>query len=393
VLLIAWLLASWPVEICTDICLSDFISRQACAFVLQEASTGQETDGIFGGSASGQSPAISEYRGVGDLASAEQAAILGALQRIQPSVVRIETVGRASAGARTALAGGVGTGVVVSPDGLIVASVFHFLNRPQSILVRLASGERVSAQLVGRDYNRMLALLKVPSNRPLSVPEGVPPDDVQVGMWTIAVGWTWDDVRPHAAVGILSAKNRIWGKAIQTDAAVSPHNYGGPLIDLWGRILGVLVPFSPDGRDPLAGVEWYDSGIGFAVPWDQVLQSVERLREGEDLFAAALGIGFGEGNPILAPPIVGTVAANSAAARAGLLAGDRIVAVDRKLVERLSELWQLLAQRYAGQEVTLTIERTGKRWEATVVLDRVPVPTSVPGLTAEAPERGAGGGP
>ena len=56
---------------------------------------------------------------------------------------------------------------------------------------------------------------------------------------------------PQVSVGIISAKNRIWGKAIQTDAKISPSNYGGPLIDLQGRVLGVLVPMSPDRHTDL----------------------------------------------------------------------------------------------------------------------------------------------
>ena len=74
--------------------------------------------------------------------------------------------------------------------------------------------------------------------------------------------------KPNISVGIVSAVNRIWGKAIQTDAKISPTNYGGPLVDIAGRVLGVLVPLSPMATDELAGVEWYDSGIGFAVPLD-----------------------------------------------------------------------------------------------------------------------------
>ena len=72
--------------------------------------------------------------------------------------------------------------------------------------------------------------------------------------------------QPNVSVGIVSALDRIWGKAIQTDAKISPNNYGGPLVDIAGRVLGVLVPMSPDGSGEVAGVEWYDSGIGFAVP-------------------------------------------------------------------------------------------------------------------------------
>ena len=88
-----------------------------------------------------------------------------------------------------------------------------------------------------------------------------------VGQWTIAVGRTFNQKEPNISVGVLSATNRIWSTAIQTDAKISPANYGGPLIDSRGRVLGVLVPLSPQKQGgEIAGAEWYDSGIGFAVP-------------------------------------------------------------------------------------------------------------------------------
>ena len=71
---------------------------------------------------------------------------------------------------------------------------------------------------------------------------------MSVGQWAIAVGRTYDSPEPSVSVGIVSAVNRVWGKAIQTDAKVSPVNYGGPLIDVAGDALGVIVPLSPDGK-------------------------------------------------------------------------------------------------------------------------------------------------
>ena len=71
-----------------------------------------------------------------------------------------------------------------------------------------------------------------------------PRQELQVGQWAIALGRTYDVSFPNLSVGILSALNRIWGKAVQTDAKISPANYGGPLIDLQGRCIGILVPMS-----------------------------------------------------------------------------------------------------------------------------------------------------
>ncbi len=106
---------------------------------------------------------------------------------------------------------------------------------------------------------------------------------MRVGQWAIAVGRTFESAQPNMAVGILSAVDRIWGKAIQTDAAVSPNNYGGPLVDIRGRVMGILVPLSPDADGGVAGMEWYDSGIGFAIPMEHIPQVLPRLEKGEDL--------------------------------------------------------------------------------------------------------------
>src|SRR5256885_2038084 len=75
-----------------------------------------------------------------------------------------------------------------------------------------------------------------------------------------------ENAPPSVSVGIVSALGRMYGKAVQTDAKVSPVNYGGPLVGIDGRVQGVLVPASPRGDSDAAGVEWYDSGIGFAIP-------------------------------------------------------------------------------------------------------------------------------
>ena len=84
----------------------------------------------------------------------------------------------------------------------------------------------------------------------------VPKRDIVEGQWSIALGRTLDAKRaqsPSISVGIISATGRIWGKALQTDAKISPINYGGPLIDIEGRVQGILVPASPQGEDVTAG--------------------------------------------------------------------------------------------------------------------------------------------
>src|SRR6185369_7287390 len=102
------------------------------------------------------------------------------------------------------------------------------------------------ARLIARDEARKLVLLKIETPKKLPIPVAAPESEAIVGHWTVAVGRTFDAVSPNISVGILSAVHRIWGRALQTDAKISASNYGGPLVDLQGRVLGVLVPLSPD---------------------------------------------------------------------------------------------------------------------------------------------------
>ena len=110
----------------------------------------------------------------------------------------------------------------------------------------------------------MLTLLKIEADG-LTPLEAVPKEEIFVGQWSIALGRTYENSFPNISVGIISAVGRIWGRAVQTDAKVSPVNYGGPLVDVTGRCLGILVPLQPDDTGETAGVDWYDGGIGFAI--------------------------------------------------------------------------------------------------------------------------------
>ena len=311
--------------------------------------------------------AISGYA-ADDLESLEERAFRAAVDRVAPSVVRIETIGGSSRVGELEFGTGATTGLVVSPDGHILTSGFDFLNRPSSILVQLPDGTRRAARLVATDHNRMLVLLKIDVDGTLPVPQFAPRDEIRVGQWSIAVGRAFDSGRPGVAVGIVSALDRVWGKAIQTDAAVSPNNYGGPLVDIHGRVLGLLVPMSPDPKNQTAGLEWYDSGIGFAVNGEDLPEIVARLKKGEDLRRGVLGISFADPNAATAEPVILASLPNSPAREAGLIADDRIVEIDGREITRAADVMRELSRRYAGDRVRLTVSRGDARIECEVTL-------------------------
>ena len=311
--------------------------------------------------------AISAYA-ADDLESLEELAFRAAVDRVAPSVARIETIGGSSRVGKLEFGTGPTTGLVVSPDGHILTSAFNFLNRPSSILVQTADGTRGAARLVATDHNRMIVLLKIDAERTLPVPQFAARDQIRVGQWSIAVGRAFDSGRPGVAVGIVSAVDRVWGKAVQTDAAISPNNYGGPLVDIRGRVAGLLVPISPQSKNQTAGLEWYDSGIGFAVNGEDLPEIVARLKKGEDLRPGVIGISFADPNVPTAEPVILASRPNSPAREAGLMADDRIVEIDGREIFRAADVMRELGRRYAGDRIRLAVSRGDARIECEVTL-------------------------
>ncbi len=308
------------------------------------------------------------------LNDANEQALKAAVQKVAPCVVQIETSGgteQIGSGARPFRKGtGPTTGVVVSPDGYVISSAFNFANKPSAVFVSVPGRkERYVAKTVATDHTRMLTLLKVQTDG-LPVPEATPKADIRIGQWALALGRALDphpDHLPSVSVGVVSALGRVYGKAIQTDAKVSPVNYGGPLVDVEGRVLGILVPASPRGEGETAGVEWYDSGIGFAIPFADVLAALPRLKEGKDLRRGLLGITPKSSDLYGVPPTIGAVAPESAAAKAGVQPGDVITEIDGKPIANQAQLLHALGTKYEGDVIALKLRRDKEE----VKLDRV----------------------
>ncbi|HEY2784904.1 MAG TPA: PDZ domain-containing protein [Fimbriiglobus sp.] len=307
----------------------------------------------------------------GDVNDATEAAMKAAAAKVAPCVVKIETTGGTEVvGGPSVRAGGtrkgVGptTGLVVGADGYVVTSSFNFSNKPTDVFVTIPGREtRLVAKVVAHDQTRMLSLLKVEA-KDLPVPTAYPKADFKVGQWTIALGRALNPdagAPPSASIGIVSALGRIQGKCVQTDAKISPVNYGGPLVAIDGRVIGVLVPASPRGETDTAGIEWYDSGIGFAVPLEDVFAVLPQFKKGKDLRRGLLGVTFQNARePYFDPPKIENVSPDSAAAKLGLKTGDQIVKVDGKPVLHITGLQYLLGPKYDGDKISLTVLRDKK---------------------------------
>ena len=292
-----------------------------------------------------------------DLEEAEEKAFREAAALAAPSIVRIQTVGGLDRVGQILAVEGPTTGVVVSEDGYVITSSFNFVNQPTSIVVRHPDGRPLPATVVATDHSKMLTLLKVEADD-LTPAVAAPVDEVQVGQWALAMGRTFDEQLPSVSVGIVSALDRIWGKAIQTDAKTSPVNYGGPLVDIQGRTLGVIVPMSPQGTDEAAGVEWYDGGIGFAIPLADINRVLDRMKNGEDLHRGLLGVSFPGASGLLGvDPTIDRVRVNSPADKAGLQSGDVLVKIGDESVASQSEIKHAMGKYYAGDQISVTVKR------------------------------------
>ena len=305
----------------------------------------------------------------------EEDAIRAAVARVAPSVVRIQTVGGMESVEGALQSTGPATGLIVSTDGLIVSSAYNFARKPTAILVTIGDRKNIPARLLAADRSRALVLLKidVAPDEGLVVPEAAPAQATAPGAWAIALGRTIEQEQPNVSVGIVSAVGRVWGKAIQTDAKISPANYGGPLVDIHGRVLGVLVPMSPMETGETAGSEWYDSGIGFAVPLSDILKTLPQLSKGQDLHSGLMGLALKGKDLFGAPPVIAACRPDTPAYEAGLRSGDRLVAVAGKPVSNQAQMRHLVGPLYAGETVLLTVERNQKKIDAKLTLvDKLP---------------------
>lgn len=300
-----------------------------------------------------------------------------AAKKIYPSLVTIESFGGVSAsqgriGGIRKQGEGNTTGVVISADGYVVTSTFNFIKKPPIITVITSDGKRHVAEMMGKDETRQICVLKIRDVNDLIVPDMLPVNELKVGQWAVSVGVGYGDANPAISAGIISAKNRIGGRAVQTDANVSPANYGGPLIDMHGRLIGICVPLSPNSQAAGAGVEWYDSGIGFAIPMQGADQLIATLKSGKDIRAAWLGI---MGKPPTGGELgvrIDKVLKDSPADQAGLKSGDVIIKFSGEPIGDINALRGHIKRLAEGDQAQVTVKRGDEELDLQVTFAAAP---------------------
>jgi len=275
-----------------------------------------------------------------------------------------------------------GSGAIISDKGYIVTNN-HVISGAKQIQVTLANGTIYSAQIVGTDTTTDLAVIKLdnpPSN--LKAAEFADSDNLAVGESVMAIGnpLGYDDT---ATVGIVSALNRpvtvsddnnndIVTNAVQIDAAVNPGNSGGPTFNAAGQVIGINSSIaSTTTSSGTAG----SIGIGFAIPSNLVKRVANEIIDNGAVQHVALGVTI-KSSTVEADGVtrgctqVQSVVDNSPAAKAGVKAGDSIVAFNGKAVNNNYSLLGYVRASAMNDKVTLTVVRDGNTMELDVTLDQ-----------------------
>jgi serine protease Do len=268
-----------------------------------------------------------------------------------------------------------GSGFIVSQDGYILTNN-HVVEDAEKITVTLLDGRELQAKLVGTDPSTEVAVIKIDANNlhPLEMANS---DTLEVGEWVIAIGNPFG-LSHTVTAGIVSAKGRsglglsIYEDFIQTDAAINPGNSGGPLVDLDGKVVGINTAIVGSSGN---------IGIGLAIPINMAKGIYDQLVQKGKVVRGFLGVTIQDITPDLAESfklkdtkgvIVPDVSPDSAAAKAGLKAGDIVIAFDGQPVEKAAEFQRRVAMKKPGSEVEITVLRDGKKQTLTAKLEEKP---------------------
>ena len=305
---------------------------------------------------------------VSDAESSDLSGVAQAAQRLANSVVTISSSvdGGLSEGEAT------GTGVVVTSDGEILTNA-HVVDGATEVRVRFAGDtEPVVAEVLAADAGNDLALLKVNATG-LTAATFAKPGSVRVGDQVVAIGYALAlDGGPSVTTGIVSAMKRTiftesgaLNSLIQTDAAISSGNSGGPLANMRGEVVGINTAVARGDTNSSA------NNIGFAISVDEALAVLEQLREqaaGDARAEGFLGVSLEPRTDGGVGSIISNVQSGSPAQEAGIVTGDIVLAVDGEPVNGQAGLVAAIRDRSPGDSVSIELVRNGERLTLTATL-------------------------
>ena len=302
--------------------------------------------------------------------------VLAVLNRVEPSVVSVQTTSSLAEGQA-----GAGTGIVLTADGLVLTNA-HVVGGLSDISVGLFDGSQAEAQLVGSFPDEDVALIQLEGRSDLIPAELGSSDALQVGEEVIAIGNALNlGGRPTVTLGIVSALNRALEAQgisldglIQTDAAINPGNSGGPLVNAAGQVVGVNTAIIGDAQN-----------IGFSIAIDQVKPLIEEIRAGGGAVRgdqAFLGVNTTDvstesqaildryGITLDEGAFVRSIVPDSGAAESGVVAGDVITAVNGTPTPDSASVGVVVRELEPGDTITLTVRRGDETLELEATLGR-----------------------
>ena len=270
---------------------------------------------------------------------------------------------------------GVGSGFIISPDGHILTNA-HVVAEAGEVTVRLTDKREFKARVVGMDKRTDVALLRIDGRNLPSVRVGNSAQ-VRVGEWVATIGSPFG-FENSVTSGIVSAKARIlpdenFVPFLQTDVAINPGNSGGPLFNLNGEVVGINSQiYSRTGGY---------MGVSFAIPIEVAMKVKDDLQQFGKVSRGRLGVNvqpltreLAESFGLSAPrgALVSAVEPGSAAARAGVEAGDVVVGVNGATIEQPADLVRAIGETRPGTEIALKVWRQGKVRELSARVGEAP---------------------
>ena len=261
---------------------------------------------------------------------------------------------------------GLGSGFVISPDGIIVTNA-HVVENADEITVRFIDKRELKAKVIGVDKRSDVAVIKVEATGLPVVKVGNSAKS-RVGEWVIAIGSPFGFSNTVTA-GIISATSREnlsdpnmdAVPFIQTDVAVNPGNSGGPLLNLKGEVIGINSQiFSRTGSF---------AGISFAIPIDFAMNVASQLQAGGRVTRGRIGVSISTVTKDIAESlslpktqgaVIGRIEDDSPAGKAGLQAGDVVLKIDGKAIDGSPDLSRYVRQVKPGTKINMTVWREGK---------------------------------
>ncbi|GAA4901527.1 DegQ family serine endoprotease [Ferrimonas pelagia] len=271
---------------------------------------------------------------------------------------------------------GLGSGVIIDAKKGHVITNHHVIDNADKILINLSDGREYEAKLIGSDPATDVAVLKIEADD-LTAVTLADSDTLKVGDFTVAIGNPFG-LGQTVTSGIVSALSRGldgdgYQNFIQTDAAINSGNSGGALVNLNGELIGINTAIiAPSGGNV---------GIGFAIPVNMVQNLTNQILEFGEVRRGVLGIIGGPLNNETAKlfgldtkhgAYISQVLPDSAAAEAGIEAGDIITSLNGKNIRTFQELRAKIATMGAGATVKLGVFRDGDRKTIKVTLNEAP---------------------